>query len=163
MIFYLGVSVKEIFEEGKDYGWPRPERCPKCGSGRLWGHGYAERYFEGFETAVWMKRWRCPDCGGVHTARPKTFWRRFRHSLRRVVESLKEKLCFGRWVRQRGRQIQQYWWRGFGRQCGRQGPMGRRGLEELEKILRNGIIAATHSLEFFRIRHEGAVCFTPAG
>jgi hypothetical protein len=164
MILYAKVSVKKIFEEGKDYAWRRPERCPECGSGRLWGHGYVERYFEGFETAIWIKRWRCRDCGGVHTMRPEGFWRRFRHSVGRIVQSLKEKIAGDRWLGEISRQAQQYWWRGFGRQCGREGKnIGRKGLEILEGLLEKGIIAATHSLEFFRIQTLGGIYFTPAG
>ena len=163
MILYSKVSVKEIFKKGKDYVWPRPERCPKCGSGRLWGHGYVARYFEGFEESLWMKRWRCADCGGVHTMRPEGFWRRFRHSVTRIVKSLKEKISVGGWLGDLGRQAQQYWWRGFGRQCGREGKTGERRLKILERMLERGILAATHSLEFFRIQNLGDICFTPAG
>lgn len=164
MILYSKVSVKKIFEEGKDYAWGRPQRCPKCGSGRLWGHGYVERYFEGFETAVWMKRWQCRDCGGVHTMRPEGFWRRFRHSVVRIVKSLKQKLSGGGWLGEFGREVQQYWRRGFGRQCAREGRnVYKKGREILERLLEKGVIVATHSLEFYRIETLSEICFTPAG
>lgn len=164
MILYSKVSVKKIFEEGKGCAWRRPERCPKCGSGRLWGHGYVERYFEGFEEALWMKRWRCRDCGGVHTMRPEGFWRRFRHSVARIVKSLKEKILAGRWLEDLSRQGQQYWWHGFRKQCGREGKsIQRKGLKTLEETIEKGILAATHSLEFFRIKVWEKICFTPAG
>lgn len=164
MILYSEVSVKEIFEKGKDYAWVRPERCPKCGSGRLWGHGYVARYFEGFKEAVWMKRWRCADCGGVHTTRPEGFWRRFQHSVEKIVKSLKEKLSAGRWLGEISRQVQQYWRRGFGRQCVREGEsLRRKGLEILERMIEKQVMAATHSLEFFRIQTLEKIRFTPAG
>lgn len=164
MILYTKVSVKKIFEEEKDYAWRRPERCPKCGSGRLWGHGYVERYFEGFGEALWMKRWRCVDCGGVHTMRPEGFWRRFRHSVVGMVRSLKEKISGGGWLGEVRRQAQQYWWRGFGKQCAREGRnVFKKTLEALERLVEKGVIAATHSLEFFRIQRLGGNCFTAAG
>lgn len=164
MILYFNIPVKEIFEQGKGYEWPRPKRCPGCGSGRLWGHGYVERYFEGFVEALWMKRWRCADCGGVHTMRPKGFWRRFRYSVTKVVKSLKEKILTGEWLGELARQAQQYWWRGFGRQCARAGRSAfKKRLGILEGMLEKGVMAATHSLEFFRIRISGEICFTPAG
>lgn len=163
LIIYFDHRVKKIFEEGKDYVWRRPERCPKCGSGRLWGHGYVERYFEGFEMALWMKRWRCPDCGGVHTMRPKDFWRRFRHRVTGIVKSLEEKISLGKWLGELSRQVEQYWWRGFGRQCARAGKTSKRSLEVLERLLTGGVMAATHSLDFFRIETRGGICFSPAG
>jgi hypothetical protein len=171
LIIYFDHRVKKIFEEEKDYGWVRPERCPKCGSARLWGHGYVERYFEGFKTSVWMKRWRCPDCGGVHTMRPKDFWRRFRHRVTSIVKSLEEKISLGKWLDElspstglrTSREAQQYWWRGFGRQCGRAAKTGKRSLEVLERLVTGGVMAATHSLEFFRIETQSGICFSPAG
>lgn len=164
MILYAKVSVKKIFEEEKDYAWRRAERCPKCGSGRLWGHGYVERYFEGFETALWMKRWRCADCGGVHTMRPEGFWRRFRHSVVRIVKSLRGKISGGEWLGGLGREAQQYWWRGFGKQCVREGRnVFKKTLAALERLIEKGVMAATHSLDFFRIQTWGEICFTPAG
>ncbi len=52
-----------------------PLRCPRCGSARLWGHGFAARYFEGFGKCLWVKRFRCSDCFAVHTCRPLGFLR----------------------------------------------------------------------------------------
>ena len=160
MILYSEVSVKEIFKKGKGYVWRRPERCPECGSGRLWGHGYVTRYFEGFEEALWMKRWRCVDCGGVHTMRPEGFWRRFRHTVVRILKSLKEKISGGGWLGELSRQAQQYWWRGFGRQCGREGKTGKKVLAVLERMHADGVMTATHSLVFFRIRVWKGLSFT---
>ena len=95
--------------------------------------------------------------------RPRAFWRRFRYRMTRIVESLKEKLALGSWLEELSRQVQQYWWRGFGRQCGREGKTGKKGLVVLERMLADGVMAATHSLEFFRIQTFGEICFTAAG
>lgn len=48
MIWPVLVELKQIFELGRSYPWPRPECCPRCSSWRVWGHGYAARYFDGF-------------------------------------------------------------------------------------------------------------------
>ncbi len=148
---------------GKLYPWPRPPRCPKCCSGRLWGHGYVERYFEGFSQALWMKRYRCPDCGGVHTLRPKVFWRRFQCSAAIIIQSLKGKISGNRWLGQISRQAQQYWWCGFKRQCAREVRIGKPGVEVLDRLLEKGIIAATHSQQFFRMWDFREMSFVPAG
>ena len=35
LILHFAVDVKRLVEEGKDFCWPRPERCPRCGGLRL--------------------------------------------------------------------------------------------------------------------------------
>jgi len=120
-----------------------------------------ERYFEGFAEALWMKRYRCPDCGGVHTLRPKVFWRRFRHLAAIIIQSLKEKIAGNRWLGQINRQAQQYWWHGFEKQCAREGRIGKLGSEALDWLLEKGLITATPSLSFFRMWNFLGMCFVP--
>lgn len=108
-----------------------------------------------------MKRYRCPDCGGVHTLRPKVFWRRFRHLAAIIIQSLEEKILGNRWLGQISRQAQQYWRHGFKKQCAREGRIGKLGGEVLDRLLEKGIIIATHSLRFFRMRNFLEMCFAP--
>ncbi len=77
LILHYAVDVKRPVEEGKDYPWPKPHRCPSCQGVQLWGHGYVFRYFEGFSCGLWMKRFRCPDCGGCTARGPKGSTRAF--------------------------------------------------------------------------------------
>ncbi len=58
--------------QGKLYPWPRPGWCPRCGSARLWGHGFVLRYFDGCGGAHPMKRWRCLTAGPSTPAGPRT-------------------------------------------------------------------------------------------
>jgi hypothetical protein len=127
---------------GKRYPWPRPPRCPRCGGLRLWGHGYVPRYFDELVQPVWIKRWRCPECGAVHTLRPATHWRRFWATLALITLSLTDKMEKGRWRKEVSRQRQQYWWRGFDIQSLVNGEPA----ATLPTLLDHGIIAATHSL-----------------
>ena len=48
LILHYPVDVKRLAEEGKEYVWLKPTRCPRCQGVRLWGHGYVFCYFEGF-------------------------------------------------------------------------------------------------------------------
>jgi hypothetical protein len=98
---------------GKLFPWTRPPRCPRCGGVRLWGHGYVGRYFDGFPGQAWMKRWRCVDCGAVHTCRPAAHWRRFLAPIAVIVASLAAKLSERHWPKSASRQSQQYWHRGY--------------------------------------------------
>jgi hypothetical protein len=99
------------------------------------------RYFDGEPEPLWMKRWRCPDCGAVHTMRPQTHWRRFLAPWWLVLASLLQKLLQARWLSMAGRQRQQYWIRGYLKQ--RQAAGGLAGVWELYDA---GLIVATHSL-----------------
>ncbi len=111
LILHFAVDVKDLAERGKDFPWLMPLRCPRCGSVRLWGHGFAERYFEGFCKCIWVKRFRCPDCRAVHTCRPLGFLRGFRYPAGVIRSSLLEKIAHNRWIRDVVRQNQQYWYR----------------------------------------------------
>jgi transposase-like protein len=53
----------------------RPVRCPKCGFGRLWGHGYYWRKVDrhggaGNHELAPVPRFRCNDCGGTCSRLP---------------------------------------------------------------------------------------------
>lgn len=92
-----------------------------------------------------MKRWRCVDCGAVHTMRPASHWRGFWATIVLITRSLLAKVEGRRWLAEVSRQRQQYWWRGFQRQRHVAGiPTSLRELEA------QGVIAATHSMRFRR-------------
>jgi hypothetical protein len=88
-----------------------------------------------------MKRWRCVDCGAVHTMRPASHWRGFWATIVVIMNSLRGKLEGRPWLKQISRQRQQYWWHGFQRQRHVAGPPV--ALNDLEA---QGVIVATHSL-----------------
>jgi hypothetical protein len=90
-----------------------------------------------------MKRWRCPDCGAVHTMRPSSHWRGFWASVTMILSSLKAKLAGGNWLMQVSRQRQQYWWRGYQLQR----HLGGRPVS-LSVLLHQQVIVTTHSLRF---------------
>jgi len=48
IIHYSTVNVKDVFQQGKDYPWPRLKKCPNCQGKRLWRQGYVPRYFAEF-------------------------------------------------------------------------------------------------------------------
>lgn len=155
LILHLEIDGKRLKEQGKDYRWPRPRRCPACGGRRLWGHGYVERFFDGCAGPLWMKRYRCPECGAVHTLRPTACWRGFWAPWALIVVSLLSKLKRGRWLEAVSRQRQQYWWRGLRRQLAIEGspavPNGRAASKQMKVLLRRLVILATHSTNYRRM------------
>jgi len=141
VVLPISVSVPNIISLGKRFPWPRPARCPRCGGSRLWGHGYVSRFFDGFSEEVWVKRWRCVDCGAVHTCRPAGHWRRFLAPITVILASLTAKLAGLSWPKDLSRQRQQYWHQGYLMQSRFDGlpPAA------LETLLAAFVIVATHS------------------
>ncbi len=89
-----------------------------------------------------MKRWRCADCGAVHTCRPADYWRRFLASIETITASLIAKIAGGLWGSEVSRQRQQGWLRGFHIQSLVDGLPG----VALSVVLAAGLIPPTHSL-----------------
>ena len=146
LILHFAVDVKRLGQEGKDFPWPRPERCARCEGRRLWGHGYVQRYFEGCSEGIWVKRYRCPDCGAVHTLRPDGFYRGFHYSIWTILVSLLNRIIHSRWLKCLSRQAQQYWFNGLRFQASRYSNCKDPGAASLGLFSQN-IIPVTHSLQ----------------
>lgn len=92
MIYFVSVLLKDIFEQGKNYSWLKPEVCPKCGHYKVWGHGFTARYFSGFPHCLYLKCYRCPGCRSVITLRPDTHFSRIRSSRETIRSHLDQRL-----------------------------------------------------------------------
>ena len=114
-LFFI-VCIKDIFTAGRGgYEFPRPEYCLKegCGSNRIWGHGYVGIWYYGYESLVYLKRYRCADCGCVYTIRPSECWPRHRTPIMIIMKRISHRLREGVWDKSRGltRQAQGNWLR----------------------------------------------------
>jgi hypothetical protein len=113
-LFFM-MCVKEILRLGRRYPFPRPERClhAGCGSSRIWGHGFVERYFDGCDAPVELRRWRCPDCGCVYTIQPADYWPRHHTPIETITQGLSYRIKHGFWDKALGftRQRQGHWLR----------------------------------------------------
>lgn len=69
------------------------------------------RYFEPFETPVWLKRYHCPDCRAVHALRPRPYPQGFRYPFLVILLCLITKVRTTHWHEAVTRQLQQYWWK----------------------------------------------------
>jgi hypothetical protein len=98
MILAVFAVLKEIYKQGRDYSWPRPEVCPHCKSGRLWGHGFVPAYFDGFEGGILLRRYRCVECGCVIRLKPQGYFHKFQSSIKAIRSSIRHRLEAGRWV-----------------------------------------------------------------
>ena len=94
MILPVVVGLKEIYEKGRDYLWPRPEVCPRWKARKPWGHGFVPAYFDGFASGLLLRRYRCPHCGCVIRLKPQGYFDRFQspvETIHVVIRSLVEK------------------------------------------------------------------------
>jgi predicted RNA-binding Zn-ribbon protein involved in translation (DUF1610 family) len=111
MVIFFPVILKELFELGRNYPWPRPESCPRCSSCRLWGHGYVSANFDGYDQSFALKRYRCPDCGCVIRLRPKGYFKRFQASIASIRSSIVSKAGWSKWIGGISRERQHHWFR----------------------------------------------------
>jgi hypothetical protein len=111
MILAVNVSINELLEKGRDFPWPRPRLCGRCGGVRLWGHGFVSAYFNGAAVLVWLRRYRCPDCRCMHRMRPCGYFKRFQAAVHTMALCLAYRLQTGRWAPGSSRSRQGHWLR----------------------------------------------------
>jgi len=116
MIIFVPVLLKDIFEQERDFVWERPPCCPRCNHYKVWGHGFVERIFDGFNVTLSLKCYRCPLCGCVITLRPDTHFPRFQASKDKIRSFLSERLKTGRWPPGQSHSRHRHWLRNLKKQ-----------------------------------------------
>ena len=106
MILFTKINLKTLSTEGKNHKWA-PCECEKCDR-NMWGHGFVNRYFEGF-TQIFMKKYRCPDCKTVVTTRPEGFRNYVRSTIKTIYHSLLTRIASGSWPPETTRQRGGHW------------------------------------------------------
>jgi hypothetical protein len=97
MIWQVAVELNEVFAQGRNYSWPRPNGCLRCGRFQVWGHGFVGRYFDGFDERLLLRCYRCPGCRCVMTPRPAGYVRRVQATVAWIRDELGHRLEHGRW------------------------------------------------------------------
>ena len=97
MIIFVSSLLKDIFKQGRNFPWPRPSACPRCGFHKVWGHGYVDAWFDGYGEALPLKRYRCPCCGCIIRLRPSSHLSRFQASTHSIRSTLSIRIKTGRW------------------------------------------------------------------
>lgn len=97
MIQFVNVLLKAIFVQGREFPWERPSQCPRCGHLMVWGHGYVQVLFDGFDDPLWLKRYRCPNCSCIIQMRPVSHFSRFQSSKATIRHALKYRITNMRW------------------------------------------------------------------
>lgn len=149
LILFVEVCVKTLVELGRKYPWEKPERCPKCGGVRVWGHGYVAAYFdEAGSQSVYLKRYRCPQCRVVIRVRPSGYWRRIQATVATVRQCVAERLEKGRWPPGCNSARARHWLRGLRRQVRTHLGMSyaERLAEGFAELLRRGVGAVSRAV-----------------
>ena len=97
MIQFVDVVLKVIFSQGRNFLWQRPSECPRCAHWKVWGHGHVQGNFEGFSVPLWLKRYRCPECGCIIQMRPSSHFSRFQSSREVIRSVLARRISHGKW------------------------------------------------------------------
>ena len=111
MIIFSAVKLKELFKKERNYPWKKPQACPCCRSCTVWGHGFAEALFDGYQQPLLLKLYRCPDCGCVIRLRPKGYFKRFQAAVETIRSSIACKAATNRWIAGISRTRQRHWFK----------------------------------------------------
>lgn len=115
MIVAAVVMLKDILSKGKDYPWAKPSECPKCKWKRLWGHGFVSAWFDGCVDAIFLKRYRCPQCGCVICLKPQGYFDRFHCTIEDIRTNLSHRIKTSLWLPGTSRSRQGHWLRALKR------------------------------------------------
>jgi len=110
MILFFPVILKNLFAQGRNYPWPRPEHCPRCNRYSVWGHGFATVIFDGFDQPLTIKLYRCPDCGCVIRLRPEGYFPHFQAPIETIRSSIARKATKNRWLQGIAPTRQRHWY-----------------------------------------------------
>jgi len=109
MILFVCAKLNEISDQGRKFNWIKPDRCPRCDSVKLWGHGFVSAYFDGFAQGVFLRRFRCPDCRCIIRMKPQGCFRRFQASVHTIRSCIAQRLSDGKWRGDLSRSRQRHW------------------------------------------------------
>lgn len=115
MILRVCVSIKDVLEKGRAFAWSRPRVCPGCAGRRISADGFESRFYDGWCERVWLRRYRCRDCGCAIRVRPEGYFPRFQASIKSIRSRIAHRLDTGRWAVGMSRSRQGHWLRSLRR------------------------------------------------
>jgi len=147
LILFVEACVKTIFESGRKFPWPRPDRCPCC-QGRIWAHGFATAYFDDYPEPLWIRRYRCVDCRTVFRTRPSGYWSRFQAAIATIREHIAHRLTERRWKPDLPRSRQRHWLDGLRKQILTHFGAGFSNdpLQAFDSLMARGVCAASRAI-----------------
>ena len=148
MIIFFSVVLKDLFKLKHSYPWPRPKLCPRCKASGVWGHGYVTACFDGFDTPLILRRYRCPCCGCIIRLRPKGYFSRFQAPIDVIRSNLSIRIETGRWSPGGSHSRKGHWLRSLRRRVAAYlgNAWSRRLMEAFDHFINRGIIPVSRSI-----------------
>jgi len=115
MVIFVAVKLKKLFKKKRNYSWPRPESCPRCNDYKVWGHGYTQAIFDGYNEPLLLKLYRCPVCGCVIRLRPSGYFKRFQAKIKTIRSCISHKEKHNKWLSGIPPTRQRHWFRSLQR------------------------------------------------
>jgi hypothetical protein len=109
MILFVCAKLNDIYAQGRDFNWTKPDQCPRCGSMRLWGHGFVPVYFDQVTHVLYLRRYRCPDCNCIIRMKVVGYFTRFHATIQTIRCCLEYRLSCGRWLSALSKSRQRHW------------------------------------------------------
>lgn len=146
MILSVSVFLNEIYRQGRNFPWKRPKLCPRCGSVRVWGHGFVTAFFDGFDRYVYLRRYRCPDCNCVIRMKPRGYFNRFRACIDVIRQCICHRLSNGRWTGMMSRSRQRHWLSALKKKAMAFFGFGCKPIEAFDRLIALGHIPVSRAL-----------------
>ena len=146
MIISVRANLNEIFDQGRKFKWIKPCKCPRCGSVRLWGHGFVLAYFDGFAQGLLLRRFRCPDCRCLIRMKPEGYFSRFRAGIAKIRDSLSLRLLSGNWLKDLSGSRQRHWLKALKRKTAAFFGSGTALIEAFDRLMKKGQIPVSRAI-----------------
>jgi hypothetical protein len=146
MILLVYAKLNEIFEQGRNFNWIKPDSCPRCTSTRVWGHGYVSAYFDGFVHGLLLRRFRCPDCNCIIRMKPKGYFRRFQATINTIRCCVNQRLLSGKWHFAISKSRQRHWLLALKRKAMAIFGVGKDLLPAFDRLMEMGRIPVSRSI-----------------
>lgn len=144
MIWSIKIDIPVLLSLLKNYQWPRPPRCLKCDSTKIWGHGFVYRLFDFSNKPVPMKRYRCANCNRIIQLRPEGFFTRFQAPVDTIRGSIRSLVQAGKPLKGISRQRQAHWLGALKRRATALYGVAMDLIEAFEKMIERNIVPVAH-------------------
>ena len=146
MIIFVCANLNEIFDQGRKFKWIKPCNCPRCGSVRLWGHGFVMAYFDEFVHGLLLRRFRCPDCKCIIRMKPKGYFPHLRASIAKIRTCLSARLFSGNWFKDLSGSRQRHWLSALKRKTVAFFGNGAELMEAFDRLIKMGQIPVSRAI-----------------
>jgi hypothetical protein len=146
MILLVCAKLNQIYSQGRNFKWDKPDSCPRCQSARVWGHGFVAAIFDGFSQPLLLRRFRCPDCGCIIRMKPWGYFHRFQTTIATIRSSLQTRLSGGKWPKGPPTSRQRHWLSALKRKSLAFFGIGMDLMDAFDRLMRKAVIPVSRAI-----------------